>query len=128
LPLLTIGCADTSSIQVNVEGPPLGQCILHPPGSHAIVMGANVASMIVERLSPEDVKEGRRFRMTGLLTPSAPPAPPLPDQPRSVKVDGQVSIFVALQNVPPPLVPVERTVEQVVTCVADIVTRFEAHF
>jgi hypothetical protein len=49
-------------------------------------------------------------------------------QPRSVKVDGQVTVFVALQNVAMPFAPVDRTLEQVVKCVADIVPRFEKFF
>jgi hypothetical protein len=35
LPLLTVAYADTASIEVTVDGPPVSQCIMHPPGSKA---------------------------------------------------------------------------------------------
>jgi hypothetical protein len=42
-------------------------------------------------------------------------------QPRGVKVDGQVTVFVALKNSPVPAEPVDTTIEKLVKCVTDIV-------
>jgi hypothetical protein len=132
LPLLTVAYLDTASIRVTVEGPPVGTCVMHPPGSGAIISGYTIVRMEVRRLTPEEAAEGR-FEASCMIggVPAAPDAPspgPSEQQSRSVKVDGQVTFFVALKNAPMPLVPVERTLEQVVKCVASIVPRFEPFF
>jgi hypothetical protein len=85
--------------------------------------------MEVRRLTPEDAAVGH-FVASGMIpgVPAAQVAAGLwsPEHPSSVKVDGKVAVFVALQNAPAPLAPVERTLEQIVKCVAGIVPRFDA--
>jgi hypothetical protein len=44
---------------------------------------------------------------------------------KSMSVDGQVTVFVALQNSPMPPEPVDVTMENIVKTVSDIIPRFE---
>jgi hypothetical protein len=137
LPLLTVGQADTSSIQVTVTGAPIPTLRMQPPGSACVVEMFNTTAGEVRRLTPKDLEEMQKpgynpfARLPGwpggptVDTPS--PAPP-EQQPRSVKVHGQVTVFVAIKDAPVPLVPIERALEQLVKCVANIVPRFEPFF
>jgi hypothetical protein len=150
LPLLTIATANTTSIDVAVAGKPIAQCVMHPPGSKAIVFGHNVFSMSVRRLTPEDLPallaavppttidamhdigidiarplSGNEIGFNVTETQDAARPRPTEEQARSVKVNGQVTVFVSLQNPPMPLEPVDRTLEQIVKCVANIVPRFD---
>jgi len=132
LPLLTVAYVNTASMEVTVQGPPLGACIMEPPGSKIIVTGSNVAGMSLRRLTLEDLKDPF-FNLpipgvSGLAARDAPGPGSPEQQPRSVKVDGQVTIFVALKDSPVPFVPVDGTVEQLVECVMNIIPRFEQFF
>jgi hypothetical protein len=42
-----------------------------------------------------------------------------------VEVNAQVTVFVTLQNVAMPRAPIDRTLELIVKCVADVIPRFE---
>jgi hypothetical protein len=46
----------------------------------------------------------------------------------AMHVDGQASVFVALQDVAMPREPVERTLEQIIETVANVIPRFEQFF
>lgn len=133
LELLTIAYTNTSSLDVVATGGTLEQCILdRAAGSCATVSASNVTRMEVRRLTAEEVEEtdgdssGTHF--TASVAFNAPAPRSAEEKPRSVKVDGQVSVFISLDNVPMPLVPIERTVEQLVECVANIIPRFEQFF
>ena len=140
LPLLTIAYAKTSSIKVNVEGRPLATAIMHPPGSAAILFGHNVTDMEVRQLTPDEVPEplrpttegakvfSSRFKVHLPGTQNASTPPPSEPQSREVKVDGQVSVFIALKDSLMPFVPIEGTLEQIIKCVANIIPRFETFF
>ena len=125
-PVLTVAYADTTSIDLTVEGPPLGTCVMHPPGSKAIVMGHNVFSMSVRRLTVEDLGPDGMPDPSKLCNRPTPPDEIALQQPTTIKVDGEVSVFVAIQHASVPLIPVERTLEQIVNCVRDIVPKFDA--
>jgi hypothetical protein len=55
-----------------------------------------------------------------------PTEPASEKQSPEVQVKGQATVFVAFQNVAMPREPVDRTLEQIVKCVADIIPRFDA--
>jgi hypothetical protein len=44
-----------------------------------------------------------------------------------MKMDGQATVFVALKDILMPLEPVDRKLEKIVKCVADIIPRFDSH-
>jgi len=48
--------------------------------------------------------------------------------PENVKVEAQATVFVAFQNSVMPREPVDRTLEQMVECVARVVPRFDSFF
>jgi hypothetical protein len=127
LPVLTVAYADTTSIEVSVSGAPLKQLVMHPPGSKAILSSFNSTGMIVRRLTPEDLANPDRVDLISELMAQEAQRQTTATQPTAVKVDGKVTVFVALQKAP-PLVPVERTLEQIINCLDGVITRFEAHF
>lgn len=126
-PVLTVAHIENSSIDVAVQGSPLGTCVLHPPGSAAIVTGHNVVTMSVRRLRLDDHSLHGRVRLQlqadELLTPLQS-AQQMSPQPTSVKVDGDVSVFVSIEHPSVKLEPVERTLEGIVNCVEGIIQRF----
>jgi hypothetical protein len=124
LPLLTVAYAQTTMIQVVAVGGPIGQCDIDIPAI-GVFTGFDTGGMIVQQL-PDDG--------TGAVDPFAvlraaqnASAPALPEQqPGSVKVDGQVTVFVSLDDPPMPLEPIDLALEQIVKCVANIVPMFDA--
>lgn len=72
---------------------------------------------------------GAILQLVGVSAASETAAPgSLEQHPPSVKVEGQVGVFVTLQNVPVPPEPVDRTLEQIVKCVANIIPPFDPFF
>jgi hypothetical protein len=133
LPLLTIAYANSASIEVRVAGPPAEIVMYQPAGSKAVIIGHASSGMIVQRLpadaDPNDPSLLLKLMAEAVTTAGNTASPGTSEQqPRSVKVDGQVAVFVSLQNPLVPLEPIERTLEQLVKCVADIVPRFEPFF
>jgi hypothetical protein len=126
LPLLTIAYVNTASIQISIQGPPIAQIVLQPPGSVATVAEFGASGMTVENLG------GGKFSassMVGRQTAGDATSPAAtPESPRSMKVDGKVTVFVAIKNGPVPLEPVERTLEQILNCVANIIPLFDGFF
>jgi hypothetical protein len=53
---------------------------------------------------------------------------PMAWPPGEVKVEGDVAVFVTLQDVAMPVTPVDRLLEDIVKTVADIIPRFEPFF
>lgn len=107
LPLLTVAFAHTASMQILVDG--------------EFVFGL-AGCMIRRGLAGEKIVGG----LAGIGTTLPAPDPALPSQsPRDVKVEGQVTVFVALQDPTMPREPVDRTIGDVVECVANIIPRFD---
>jgi hypothetical protein len=127
-PVLTVAYVNTISFRVTVQGQPIPQLIMNPPGSVVELTGFGASAMEVEKLGAGN------FRACGVFhvdpTRASETAIPLVSAqlPRSVKVDGQAIFFVSLQNPLVPLEPVDRTIQDIVKCVADIVPRFDQLF
>jgi len=105
LPLLTVARAETASITIDIGGDPLTFSINHPPAdfdpSEEFTIGFS--------------RPGLTFDATKGVSIDI----------ESVKVDGQVAVFISLQNAPVPREPVDLTLEKIVKTVADIIPRFD---
>lgn len=127
VPLMTLATANTAWIEFQ-----------HPESS-AIIGGAG-GGMIIRKLTPADLDESgmvsdessrRDFAMLEQMVAKAANTSqpgPATQQTRTMKVDGQVTLFISLKDSPVPNEPVEVKLEQVVKCVANIVPRFEKFF
>ena len=127
VPLMTLATANTDWIEFQ-----------HPDS--AAVVGSCGGGMIIRKLTSADLDESgmasdesnrRDFAMLEQMLAKASDAS-RPSQPtqqaRTVKVNGQVTVFVSLKDSPMPNEPVERKLEQIIKCVADIVPRFDGFF
>jgi hypothetical protein len=130
VPVLTIGYLENTSIEVTVDGPPLGTCVLHPPGSHAVVIGHNTSVMSVRRLTLDDLTADGQLKLDPFFAEflaahqGGRRAPE--QQATTVKVDGKVSVFVAIDHPSVQLEPIERTLEPILHCVQGIIATFDA--
>lgn len=134
LPLLTLASANTAAINVSViAGPPLSKITIQAPGGGFTASGFNTGGLGIRQLTDDDLLPDGRPKPTDMVAfmeklradHKAAQERASANLPRDVKVDGQVTVFVSLQNAPVPLEPVDRTLENIVKCVADIVPRFE---
>jgi hypothetical protein len=128
VPLMVLATANTAWIEFQ-----------HPESS-AVVGIAGGGGMIIRKLAPADLDESGRqsdesrrrdlamlHELLAKARDASGPHPPT-QQTRTVKVDGQVTIFVSLKNSPMPSEPVERQLEQIIKCVANVVPRFDKFF
>jgi len=127
LPLLTVAYAETASIWIS-SGPSIMQRDIEIPGI-AIFSGFGAGTTVVQRLNDEEALDPN-FDPIALIKAAQKAATPgaSEETAHGVKVDGQVTVFVSLDNPPMPLEPVDRMLERIVKCVADIVPMFNPFF
>lgn len=129
LPLLTLAHTVNTSIDITtVSGPPVGECVITPPGSEMEIKGRHIKKMSVQRINDGSGRKLYRIDFEARLGPNAGGNNVVAQTESQVQVDGQVAVFVSLQDSTVPIEPVDRTLEQIVKCVADIVSRFESFF
>jgi hypothetical protein len=133
LPLLTVAYVNTALIELSVVGQSPDMCRTAIAGRNAVSVSvrslpATETGPVTEIAAVFDMlnSDGKVFQVTAAVNTADPGG--LEQKPGSVKVDGQVSVFVSLKDGAMPLVPVERELEKIVKCVADILPRFEQFF
>jgi hypothetical protein len=120
---------DAATVELTVEGAPIPRCEMQHPDSKAVIMAGNVTAMIVRKMTAADLlnpfqvdEDLARLRKTNdqSLWVSG--------QAGTAKVDGEVTVFVSIENAPEKPEPVETTLERIISCVEGVIRTFEAHF
>ena len=115
LPLLTVATEETNSIIVTE-----GDVALRLEFSDTPFDGPIATPVAPD--SPEAVRAAEIFRE---VKDSASSEGVSGEQPADVNVDGEVTVFVSLKDLPMPNEPIDVTLSKIFKCVSDIIPRFE---